>query len=163
MAGYRAGARRANPRIRVLLDFANDPTFSDQAKCKEVALNQIARGSRVVFQVAGGCGLGALSAAKEKRVWGIGVDADQYYLGTHMLTSAVKKVDVAVFQTIRAFKNNPRGFAGGIDKIFDVKTGAVGYGKLSTRLPRAKRAEYTRKAEVIRKLIASGKIKPPTS
>src|SRR5215204_4503667 len=92
MAGYRAGAKRAVPGTQVLLDFANDPTFSDQAKCKETALNQIARGSRVVFQVAGGCGLGALSAAKEKKVWGIGVDADQFYLGAHMLTSATKKV-----------------------------------------------------------------------
>ena len=54
-----------------------------------------------MFQVAGGCGLGALDAAKEKGVWGIGVDADQTYLGPHMLTSAVKKVDVAVYTTIK--------------------------------------------------------------
>jgi basic membrane protein A and related proteins len=163
IAGYKAGAKRANRRITVLVNYANDPTFADQAKCKEATLNQIERGSKIAFMVAGQCGLGGLTATKERRIWGIGVDADQSFLGKHILTSATKKVDVAVFQTIRAFKNNPRGFAGGIDKIFDVKTGAVGYGKLSTRLPRAKRAEYTRKAEVIRKLIASGKIKPPTS
>jgi basic membrane protein A len=113
--------------------------------------------------VAGQCGLGGLTATKERRIWGIGVDADQSFLGKHILTSATKKVDVAVYQTIQAYKRNPGGFAGGFDKIFNVKSGGVGYGKLSTRLPRAKRAEYTRKAEVIRKLIASGKIKPPTS
>jgi basic membrane protein A len=160
MAGYRAGARRAVPNIRVLLDFANDPTFSDQAKCKETALNQIARGSRVVFQVAGGCGLGALSAAKEKKVWGIGVDADQFYLGAHMLTSATKKVDVAVFQTIREAKRvGKASFRTGFDRIFNVKSGAVGYGKLSKKVPKADRV----KIEAQRKLIARGKIRIPTT
>ena len=55
--------------------------FVDQAKCKELALNQIAQGSHVVFQVAGNCGLGAIDAAKEKSVLAIGVDADQGFLG----------------------------------------------------------------------------------
>ena len=57
-----------------------------------------------MFQVAGGCGLGALDAAKQKKVWGIGVDADQYYLGPHILTSGVKRVDTAVFAAFRASK-----------------------------------------------------------
>ena len=74
----------------------------DPAPCKELALNQIAEGAKVVFQVAGGCGLGALDAAKEKSVQGIGVDADQAYLGDHIMTSALKKVDVAVFDAIKA-------------------------------------------------------------
>ena len=163
IAGYRAGARRANRRVTVLVNYANDPTFSDQAKCKEATLNQIERGSKIAFMVAGQCGLGGLTATKERRIWGIGVDADQSFLGRHILTSATKKVDVAVYQTIRAFKANPRGFAGGRDQIFSVKNGGVGFGKLSTRLSRAKRAEYTRKANRIKALIASGKIKPPTS
>jgi len=163
IAGYKAGAKRANRRVTVLVNYANDPTFADQAKCKETTLNQIERGSKIAFMVAGQCGLGGLTAAKERRIWGIGVDADQSFLGKHILTSATKKVDVAVYQTIKAFKANPRGFAGGIDKIFDVKSGAVGYGKLSTRLPKAKRAEYTRKVNRIRALISSGKIRPPTS
>jgi basic membrane protein A len=163
IAGYRAGAKRANRGVRVLVNYANDPTFADQAKCKETTLDQIARGSKIAFMAAGQCGLGGLNAAKERKIWGIGVDADQSFLGKHILTSATKKVDVAVFQTIRAFKNNPAAFRGGFDKVFDVKTGAVGYGKLSTRLSKAKRTEYTTKVEKIRKLIASGKIKPPTS
>ena len=163
IAGYRAGAKRANRGVRVLVNYANDPTFADQAKCKETTLDQIARGSKIAFMAAGQCGLGGLNAAKERKIWGIGVDADQSFLGKHILTSATKKVDVAVFQTIRAFKNNPTAFRGGFDKVFDVKTGAVGYGKLSTRLTKAKRTEYTTKVEKIRKLIASGKIKPPTS
>ena len=81
IAGYQAGAKAANPDIKTLNAYSQD--FVDQAKCKELALNQIAEGSQVVFQVAGACGLGALDAAKEKGVQGIGVDADQAYLGDH--------------------------------------------------------------------------------
>ena len=81
IAGYQAGAKAANPDIKTLNAYSQD--FVDQAKCKELALNQIAEGSQVVFQVAGACGLGALDAAKEKGVQGIGVDADQAYLGDY--------------------------------------------------------------------------------
>ena len=63
------------PGTTVDVDYSQD--FGAQDKCKEIALNQIAQGSQVIFQVAGGCGLGALDAAKEKDVWGIGVDRDQ--------------------------------------------------------------------------------------
>jgi basic membrane protein A len=161
IAGYRAGARRANRRVTVLVNYANDPTFADQAKCKETTLDQIERGSRVAFMVAGACGLGGLQAAKERRIWGIGVDADQYFLGRHILTSATKKVDVAVFDMIRAYQRNPSGFRGGFNSVYSVRNKGVGYGRLSTRLSRAKRAEYTRKANRIRSLIARGKIRPP--
>jgi basic membrane protein A and related proteins len=75
IAGFQAGAKAADPGVKTLNDYSN--SFTDTAKCKQLALNQISQGSDVVFQVAGGCGLGALSAAKEKGVWGIGGDADQ--------------------------------------------------------------------------------------
>jgi basic membrane protein A and related proteins len=75
IAGYQAGAKAAFPGVSTVNGYSQD--FENQARCKEVALNQIAQGSVVVFQVAGGCGLGALDAAKEKGVWGVGVDADQ--------------------------------------------------------------------------------------
>src|ERR671922_1774905 len=68
IAGYEAGAKAANPGIKLLNGHSGG--FSDQAKCKQVALNQIGQGAVVIFQVAGGCGLGALDAAKEKHVWG---------------------------------------------------------------------------------------------
>src|SRR5436190_1087324 len=79
IAGYQAGAKAADPSVKTLNAYSQD--FVDQAKCKELALNQIAQSSKVVFQVAGACGLGALDAAKEKSVQGIGVDADQSYIG----------------------------------------------------------------------------------
>src|SRR5205085_12054566 len=103
IAGYQAGAKAALPGIKTLNNYSQD--FANQAKCKEIALNQIAAGSVVVFQVAGGCGLGALDAAKQKNVWGIGVDADQSFLGTHVLTSATKGVDQAVFLSIKSAKS----------------------------------------------------------
>jgi basic membrane protein A and related proteins len=162
LAGYRAGAKKANKNVKVDLVYANDPTFADQAKCKETTLNEIAKGAGIVFEAAGQCGLGGLNAAKQKKVWGIGVDADQSFLGTHILTSATKKVDVAVFKTIQAYKKNPGGLKGGKDVTFNVKNNGVGYGKLSPKLSKADRTFLTKKAEVIRKLIASGKIKPPT-
>ncbi len=92
-----------------------------------MALNQIAEGADVVFQVAGQCGLGALSAAKEQSKWGMGVDADQGYIGAHVLTSAQKKVNVAVFSTINMVKKGT--FKGGTDTLFNVKNKGVGYGQ----------------------------------
>ena len=126
IAGYQAAAKEVGA-FETLNAYSQD--FVDQAKCKEIALNQIAEGSQVVFQVAGQCGLGALDAAKEKGVLGIGVDADQGYLGDHILTSAQKKVDVAVFETAKAVQDG--AFAGGEDQIFDLKNDGVGLGELN--------------------------------
>jgi basic membrane protein A len=131
IAGYQFGAKKANPDVKTLNGYSQD--FVDQAKCKEIALNQIAQGAGVVFQVAGGCGLGALDAAKEKSVWGIGVDADQAYIGSQILSSALKKVDVAVFDAIKSAQDG--SFAGGTDTVFDSKNGGVGIGKISSKVP----------------------------
>ena len=162
LGGFRAGAKKADPKVTVLINYANDPTFADQAKCKETTLNQIQQGSGVVFEAAGACGLGGLDAAKEQRIWGIGVDADQGFLGKHILTSALKNVSLSVYQAIAAYKANPSGFKGGFDKIYSVKNNGVGYGKLSTKLSKADRTYITKKVAVIKKQIASGKIKPPS-
>jgi basic membrane protein A len=162
IAGYYEGAKKAYPAVKVEHSYSQD--FVDQAKCKEAALNHIANGALVVFQVAGQCGLGALSAAKEKKIFGIGVDADQFYLGPHMLTSATKKVDVAVYNTIAAAKGSGARFRTNFNAIFTTKNNGVGYGKIS---PRAQPS--WRKAMIgIRAQIVSGKIKvtaqsPPPS
>src|SRR5690349_7887186 len=98
--GYQAGARAANPGVTTLIGYTD--SFLDPVKARTVALSQIAKGSRVVFQVAAACGLGALEVARERGVWGIGVDVDQSDLGPHILTSALVRFDVAVFDTIEA-------------------------------------------------------------
>jgi basic membrane protein A and related proteins len=127
IAGYQAAIKKVLPKAKTLNDYSQD--FVDQAKCKEIALNHLAEGAQVVFQVAGQCGLGALDAAKEKNALGIGVDADQGYLGDHILTSAQKKVDVSVFDTAKAVQDG--SFKGGEDQIFDLKSDGVGLGKLN--------------------------------
>jgi len=151
IAGYQAGAKAADPGIKVLNNYSED--FSDQAKCKQIALNQIEQGAGVIFQVAGGCGLGALDAAKEKDVWGIGVDADQSFLGPHILTSAVKRVDTAVFLAIKSVVDGK--FKGGTNMTFGLKENGVGVGKISPKVPKADVA----KVNQIRADIISGKIK----
>lgn len=150
IAGYQAGAEAANPGIATLNGYSQD--FVDQAKCKEIALNQISRGSSVVFQVAGQCGLGALNAAEEQNVGGIGVDADQGFLGEHVLTSALKKVDVAVFQTVQEVQDG--SFSGGADTVFDVASGGVGLGEVSSRVS----ADIIAQVNEVQEQIASGEL-----
>jgi len=150
IAGYRAGAQAADPGIKLLNAYSQD--WVDQAKCKQAALDQIAAGASIVFQVAGGCGLGALDAAKEKGVWGIGVDADQSYLGKEVLTSAMKRVDVSVYATIQQVVAGH--FAGGTNAVFSLKNDGVGLGKISPKVPKSD----VQKLQQIAKDVAAGKI-----
>jgi basic membrane protein A len=149
IAGYQAGAKKADPSIKTTNAYSQD--FVDQAKCKEIALNQIAAGSKVVFQVAGQCGLGALDAAKEKGVQGIGVDADQSYLGPQVFTSALKKVDVAVLDAIKRAQAGQ--FAGGTDLTATVKNGGIGVGKFNSV-----GQKYADKVKQVQDQIANGQI-----
>src|SRR3954470_12436648 len=150
IAGYQAGAKAADPGIKTLNGYSED--FADQAKCKQVALNQIEQGAGVVFQVAGGCGLGALEAAKQEKVWGIGVDADQSFLGPYILTSAVKRVDTAVFDAVKLVADGK--FKGG-NIVFGLKDNGVGLGKISPKVPKSEVAEVMK----VRADIIAGKIK----
>ena len=153
IAGYEFCAKKANPDINVSGDYSQE--FVDQAPCKEIALDQIDKGSDVVFQVAGGCGLGALDAAKEQGVWGIGVDADQSFLGDHILTSAVKRVDVAVFKTIEAVQNGET--VGGGVTSFGLAEDGVGLGKVSSEVPQ----DVVDKAEEFKQQILDGSLQVP--
>jgi basic membrane protein A and related proteins len=154
IAAYRAGARKCVPGTRTLIDYSQD--FVDQAKCKELALNQIDQGSKVVFAVAGGCGLGALDAAKEQSVWGVGVDNDQAFLGAHILTSAVKRVDVAVETVVLSAKRGT--YKGGTDLVFNLKNKGVAIGKINRRVPQA----YIKRMNALGAQIIAGKLKPPS-
>jgi basic membrane protein A and related proteins len=153
IAGFQAGAKAANPDIELLNGYSQE--FVDPAPCKEIALDQISKGSDVVFQVAGGCGLGALDAAKEKNVWGIGVDKDQAFLGDHILTSAVKRVDVAVKSTIEAAANGE--FEGGGVSEFTLENDGVGLGETSSEVPQ----ELLDEIEEQKEMIIAGDIEIP--
>jgi basic membrane protein A len=150
IAGYQAGAKAADPGITTQNGYSQD--FVKQDLCKTIALNQIDAGAGVVFQVAGGCGLGVIKAAGDKNVWAIGVDADQSYIDPkHVLTSATKHVDVAVFKAIQSVVNGT--FRGG-NAVYGLKDSGVGLGKINPRVPKSEVAEVDK----IRQEIVSGKI-----
>jgi basic membrane protein A and related proteins len=150
IAGFQAGGKAADPSLKFLNSFSNN--FSDQSDCETIADNQIAQGSKIVFQVAGGCGLGALQAAKQKGVYGIGVDADQSYLGKYILTSALKKVDVAVEQATAQDLSDH--FDAGGDLVYSVANNGTGYGTLD-----ALAKPYASQLQKVLAEIKSGKIK----
>jgi basic membrane protein A len=150
IAGYQAGAKKADPGIKLLNAYSQD--WVDQAKCKTAALNQIDAGANIVFQVAGGCGLGVLDAAKEKGVWGVGVDADQSYLGPQVLTSAMKRVDTSVYATIQQVLDGK--FAGGTDSVFSIENDGVALGKVSSKVPK----KFVTQVRKISAQIANGTI-----
>jgi len=160
IAGYFAGAKKANPRIKTFVDYSDQFSVQFSAKCKELALNQIAKGSQTIFQVAGGCGLGALDAAKanhrgKRPVWGIGVDADQAYLGKFILTSGTKKVDVATYRFYKSVHDGK--FKGGRDFVGTLRNGLQGVGKMSPAIPKT----FITKMNNVKQLIIKGKIKVP--
>jgi basic membrane protein A and related proteins len=155
IAGYEAGARTVDPNITTLRGYTND--FFDPLKGRSVALGQIAQGSRVVFQVASACGLGALEAAKEQGVWAIGVDVDQSRLGRHVLTSALKRMDIAVFDTIERFVGGTLETGG--TSVFSLRNGGVGLGSFSPEVPPSVVAEIERVTDEI----VAGTISIPTA
>jgi basic membrane protein A len=154
IAGYQAGGKAADPSLKAANAYSQD--FNDQAKCKALAQNQISAGAIAVFAVAGGCGLGSLDAAKQAGIWGIGVDADQSFLGPHILTSATKKVDHAVFLAIEDVANGT--FHGG-DVVYGLKQGGVGLGKISPKVPKSE----IEAVDKVKQQIIAGEIVPPTT
>jgi basic membrane protein A and related proteins len=133
IAGYKFCAKKANKNIQVLVDYSQDFVAAD--KCKTLAENQIAKGAKVLFQVAGGCGLGTLKAAAAAKIWGIGVDKDQYNDAKRVMTSGVKRVDNGVYQAINKAKNG--GFKRGGNLLFNLKNKGMGVGKMNPAVPKA--------------------------
>jgi basic membrane protein A len=153
IAGFQAGVKAADPSAKLLNVYSQN--FTDESSCKSLALNQISAGSKVVFQVAGACGLGVISAGVQTKTQVIGVDADQAYLSPSLvLTSAEKMVNTGVFTAI---KNLQAGqFSANLQE--DITNGGVGIGKID-----AAGAPYAAKIQAIIAGMKSGKIKPPTT
>jgi basic membrane protein A and related proteins len=153
IAGYKYCAKKVDPSVTVLVNYSND--FAATAKCKDVALSQINQHKAdIIFQVAGGCGIGALDAADQKGVFGIGVDADQHALHASVITSALKRVDTAVYDTIKNFQdgkftNNP--------PTFDLSVDGVGYAPVSADVP----ADAKQKADDFAAQIKAGTLVVP--
>lgn len=106
--GYAEGAKFVNPQIEVFQNMTGTTpaAWNDPTKGAELAKSQFGRGADVVFHAAGGTGLGVMQAAKDAGLLSIGCDSNQDYLHPgSVLTSAVKRVDVAVYKTFMDAKN----------------------------------------------------------
>ncbi len=152
IAGYKWAATMEDPGIKVLIGYSND--FTDPTKCKGVAQSQINQGSDILFQVAGGCGTGVLQAAGQAGVYSIGVDADQGYVDSSVIASALKKVDVA---TYTAIQNVTKGQFQGGALTFDIANGGAGYQIDNLQLPSDIQAEVTK----VQNEIKAGTLTPP--
>ena len=153
IGGFQAGVKAADPSAKLLNAYSQN--FTDESSCKELALNQINAGSKVVFQVAGACGLGVISAGEQTHTQVIGVDADQSYLApTLVLTSAEKKVDTGVFTAIKNLMNGQ--FSSNLQE--NINNGGVGIGKIGPA-----GAQYESQINNIIAEMKSGKINPPTA
>jgi basic membrane protein A and related proteins len=153
IAGYKYCAQKVDPTVKVVLNYSQN--FNDTAKCKDIATSQINQSQAdIVFQVAGGCGVGALDAADQKGVFGIGVDKDQGSIHASVITSALKRVDTAVNSTIKDFQN---GKYSNNPPPFDLKVDGVGYAPVSKDVP----ADAKQKADDFANQIKSGSLTPP--
>lgn len=170
-AGFVAGAKKINPNATVDVKYISQPPdfsgFNDPAKGKEIATGQYAGGADVIYAAAGGSGGGLFEAAKETSTpaakhWAIGVDSDQYKLvdaslKPFILTSMLKKVDVAVYQTVKAVTEGET--VGGKETIFDLKSDGVGYSTSGDAMSK----DVLSQLEDLKKQIISGDIKVPTA
>jgi basic membrane protein A and related proteins len=168
-AGFEAGAREVNPDIEIDVRYITQPPdfdgFADPARGREIALGMYEGGADVVYHAAGASGAGLFEAAREvseggdSKVWAIGVDSDQYQTAPeevreYILTSMLKQVDVAVYETISAYVDGT--FEGGY-RTFDLETGGVDYSTSGGFVD-----EYADQLEELKQRIIDGDIEVPT-
>lgn len=119
--GYFAGAIDANPDIKCQMANANN--FGDPATGSTLTTNFVTSGADIVFHAAGATGTGVISECQAKGIMAIGVDSDQSYLAPEtVITSAMKRVDNAVYSTVEALVNGT--YEGGLS-VFDINNGGV--------------------------------------
>jgi basic membrane protein A and related proteins len=132
-AGFTAGAKTTNPNIKVQVKYLSDPPtckgFNDPAAGTETAKGMYDSGADIIFAAAGGSGTGVFKAANDAKKKAIGVDSDQYQsadpsLKGVIMTSMLKRVDVAVFDFIKSFQDGTP--LTGV-QVFDLKKDGVGY------------------------------------
>ncbi len=169
-AGYRAGVAAVDPTIEVVSQYITEPPdfagFNAPDRAKEIAAQMYAEGADVVYHAAGGSGAGLFQAAKEyseangTKVWAIGVDSDQYNTAgedvrEYILTSMLKRVDVAVYETIKAEVEG--NFEAGF-QVFDLSVDGVGYATSGGFVD-----DITDQLEAFKAQVVSGEIVVPTT
>ena len=163
-AGFLAGVQAVDPSIQVISQYVTEPPdfsgFNDPAAGRVIAQSMFEQGADVVYHAAGGTGGGLFQAAKDyseannTHVWAIGVDSDQYLTAPdfqdYILTSMLKRVDVAVFNTIRAIQSGT--FAPG-PQVFDLSVDGVGYSTSGGHVD-----DITAELDAFKEKIVSGEI-----
>jgi basic membrane lipoprotein Med (substrate-binding protein (PBP1-ABC) superfamily) len=164
-AGYEAGAKAARPDIKIvpakyLTQPPNFDGFKNPALGNEAAKGQLDAGADVIYHAAGGAGIGVIKTAGGAKKWAIGVDSDQYNqpavadVKEYILTSMIKRVDLAVFDFVSSVANNT--FKPGTKK-YDLTNDGVGFATTGGKVDDIKAKLETYKTD-----IKSGKIKVPT-
>lgn len=155
--GYKAGVKEANEKTNVNVQYAG--TFADAAKGKSIANQMYGNGSDIILSAAGGTGLGAIESAKEQNKYAIGVDRDQSDLAPeNVLTSALKKVNVGVYDTVKEFVEGK--LKGGQEKVYGLKEDGVGIPETTKNLVPQDIIDYVN--AMIEK-VKSGEIKVPAT
>jgi basic membrane protein A and related proteins len=155
IVGYMQGAHDINPKVDVKVAYAN--SFGDPAIGHQIAKSMFDQGASIVFQVAGGTGVGVIQAAKESGRYAIGVDTDQDGIAPgNVLTSMIKRTDLGVAATIKQYSEGK--FPGGKSVTLGLAEDGVGLSDMKytkNLIP----PEYLAKVDDLKKKIVSGEIK----
>jgi basic membrane protein A len=160
-AGYEAGVEHVNPRAKVLVAYAGvtGDAFKNPEKGKELALSQYSQGADIIYHASGVTGLGVFEAAREMKKYAIGVDMDQWNEAPgYVLTSMIKKGNVAVFDIIREWKE--KQFDGGKAQVFGLAHDGVDIVYDQNNKSLIQQSVYD-KVESLKQQIISGQIKVP--
>ncbi|HKG50923.1 MAG TPA: BMP family ABC transporter substrate-binding protein [Actinomycetales bacterium] len=162
-AGYMAGAKAVNPKITVQSKYLTQPPdfsgFNDPAKGKTAAQGMIDAGADVIYHAAGGSGSGVFEAAKAGNTLAIGVDSDQAKTAAAgvrdvILTSMLKKVDVAVYDFIKSVQD---GSVKSGEQVYDLKAGGIDYATTGGKVD-----DIKAKLDAYKQQIIDGKITVPS-
>jgi basic membrane protein A len=158
--GFEAGVKATNPKATILVSYigVTGEAWNNPAKAKEIALSQISQKADVIFHAAGASGSGLFDAAADKKVYAIGVDSNQNWVKPGVvLTSMLKKVDVAVFETIKSVKTG--SFQSGVNR-FGLKDGGIDWA-LDEHNKSLWSAPEIEKLNKVKKSIVDGKVSVP--
>lgn len=162
-AGYEAGVQHVNSKARVLVAYAGvtGDAFKNPEKGKELALSQYSQGADIIYHASGVTGLGVFEAAREMKKYAIGVDMDQWNEAPgYVLTSMIKKGNVAVFDIIREWKE--KQFDGGKAQVFGLAHDGVDIVYDQNNKSLIQQSIYDR-IKSLKEQIISDQIKVPTN
>jgi basic membrane protein A len=160
-AGYEAGAHQIDPNVKILVEYIGDSTeaFNDPVKGQQLSTKMYDEGAEIIYHASGASGAGLFNAAVEAQKEAIGVDSDQYLTASPeqqplILTSMIKRVDVAVYNAIEAQSN---GSFGG-SQVFGMAEDGVDY---ATSNPTELTSDITEQLDKFKQQIIDGTIVVP--